>query len=63
MAAKKDALKARKKLLNNMHDFLEDLIFRKQKIKELMDHRAKVLSDLENKYKKKKKALEKETRE
>ncbi len=44
VAAKEDALKARKKLLNNTHDFLEDLIFRKQKIKELMDHRAKVLS-------------------
>lgn len=54
MAAKEDALKAKKKLLNNTHDFLEDLIFRKQKIKELMDHRAKVLLDLENKYKKEK---------
>lgn len=54
VAAKEDALKAKKKLLNNTHDFLEDLIFRKQKIKELMDHRAKVLLDLENKYKKEK---------
>ncbi|MFT2696461.1 type IV secretion system apparatus protein CagM [Helicobacter pylori] len=62
VAAKEDALKAKKKLLNNTHDFLEDLIFRKQKIKELMDHRAKVLLDLENKYKKEKEALEKETR-
>ncbi|GAA8645935.1 type IV secretion system apparatus protein CagM [Helicobacter pylori] len=62
VAAKEDALKAKKKLLNNTHDFLEDLVFRKQKIKELMDHRAKVLLDLENKYKKEKEALEKETR-
>lgn len=35
VAAKEDALKARKKLLNNTHDFLEDLIFRKQKSKSL----------------------------
>ncbi len=62
VAVKENALKARKKLLNNTHNFLEDLLFRKQKIKELMDYRAKALLDLENKYKKEKEALEKATR-
>ncbi len=59
---KENALKQRKKLLNNTHNFLEDLIFRKQKIKELTDHRTKALKELDEKYKQEREALEKRTR-
>ncbi len=62
IAIKENALKARKKLLNNTHNFLEDLLFRKQKIKELTEYRSKALLKLETQYKKEKEALEKATR-